>query len=115
MAVLLLVGGSLAQRREQPDARRRRRGADYGGEEGGEVAHRPRDLRRMRSQGEGAGVKEADDRTGHAALERLGTRRQEKRIVLAPGRQEGRSVRTEVILEGRVQSDVALVVAEQVQ
>ena len=60
--------------------------ADGGGEE---VTDRPRDLLDMRFQGEMAGVEEADDRTGHVPLERLGTRRQEERIVLAPDREEG--------------------------
>jgi hypothetical protein len=40
----------------------------------------------MRFQCEMAGVEEADDRTGNVPLERLGTGRQEERIVLAPDR-----------------------------
>src|SRR5262245_21400545 len=82
---------------------------------GEEVADRLRDLHSMRLQCEVPGVEEAVDRTGNVAPERLGTRRQEEGIVLAPDRQERRPVRPEVVLEGWVESDVALVVAEQVQ
>jgi hypothetical protein len=59
-----------------------------------------------------ARVEEMDHRAGNVASERLGPCRQEEGIVLSPHRQEARLVRTEVILEGRVQGDVALVVAE---
>src|SRR5262245_54968531 len=69
----------------------------------------------MRFQREMAGVDEADDGPGHVAFERLGTGREEERIVPAPDRQEGWLVRSEVLLEGGVERDVALVVAEQVQ
>ena len=73
--------------------------ADVGGEED---ADRNRDLLDMRFQGEMAGVEEADDRTGHVPRERLGTGRQEERIVLAPNREEGWLVRSEIVLEGRI-------------
>ena len=53
--------------------------------------------------------------SGMSRSERLGARRQEERIVLAPHRQEGRLVGSEILLEGRVERDVALVVAEQVE
>src|SRR5712691_4597856 len=86
--------------------------ADLGSEE---VADRNRDLLDMRFQGEMAGVEEADDRTGHVPRERLGTGRQEERIVLAPDREEGWLVRAEIVLEGGVQRDIALVVADEVQ
>jgi hypothetical protein len=56
-----------------------------------------------------------DHRTGNVASERLGTARQEEGIVLSPHRQERGLVRPEVLLECRVERDVALVVAEQVQ
>src|SRR5262245_35229911 len=69
----------------------------------------------MRFQGEMAGVEEADDRIGYVPLERLGTGRQEERIVLAPNREEGWLVRAEIFMKGRVQRNIALVVAEQVQ
>src|SRR5262245_27813905 len=80
-----------------------------------EVPDRRRDLLDMRFQCEVAGVEEADDRTGNVPLERLGTGRQEKRIVLAPDRPAGRPVRPGVLVKGGVKSEVALVVAEQVQ
>src|SRR5499427_3585084 len=111
IAVLLCVGSAhvplrqLAETRGPPVA-------DLGSEEG---ADRTRDLLDMCFQGEMASVEEADDRTGHVPLERLGTGRQEERIVLAPDREEGWLVRAEIVLEGGVQRDIALVVAEQVQ
>src|SRR5215470_3827342 len=79
------------------------------------ISDRRRDLLSMRFQCEVASIEEADDRIRNVAPERLGTQWQEKGIVLAPDRQEGRPVRPEVVLEGRVKSDIALVVAEQVQ
>ena len=85
------------------------------GSGGDEVADRRRDLLDMRFQREMAGVEEADERAGNVAPEGFGAGRQEERIVLAPDGQEGWLVRSEVILEGRVQRDVALIVAEQVQ
>ena len=62
-----------------------------------------------------AGVEEADDRIGIVALEGFGAGRQEEGIVLAPDRQERRLVAPEILLEGRLERDVALVVAEQVE
>src|SRR5262245_45543231 len=111
MTVLLFVwqlAGSPASacRDERPPA------DGVGGEE---LPDRDRDLLAMRFQCEMAGVEEADDRSGHIAFERLGTGRQEERIVPAPDRQQGWLVRSEVLLESGVQRDVALVVAEQVQ
>src|SRR6516164_7501553 len=61
------------------------------------------------------GVEEAYDRVRDVALERLGALRQEKRVVLAPHRQEGRLVGAEIVLEHRVEREVALVVPEQVE
>ena len=52
---------------------------------------------------------------GNIAFERFGAGRQEERIVLAPDRQERRPMLTEVVLERRIERDIALVVAEQVQ
>src|SRR5215472_14563768 len=49
------------------------------------------------------------------ALERLGTRGQEKRVVLAPHREQRRPVRAEVVVELRIQRDIAGVVEEQVE
>ena len=80
-----------------------------------EIADGGRDLGGMGFQREMAGVEEAHDRLRHVALERLGARRQEERIVLAPHRQEGRLVGAEIVLEGRIERDIALVVAKQVE
>ena len=52
---------------------------------------------------------------GIIALERFGAGRQEEGIVLAPHRQERRLVGAEIFLEGRIERDVALVVAEQIE
>src|SRR5262245_24787678 len=80
-----------------------------------EVTDRRRDLSRMRFQREVARLEEADHGTWNVALERLGARRQEKRIVLAPHREERRPSRAEVFLELRVQRDIAGVVEEEVE
>src|SRR6266511_3020809 len=80
-----------------------------------EIADGCRDLSGMRFKREVSGIKEADDRIGNVALERFGTRRQEERIVLTPYSEERRLVGAEVVLESRVERDVTLVVAEQVQ
>src|SRR5262249_15318706 len=69
----------------------------------------------MRFQGEVAGIEEADNRTRVVTLERLSTWRHKKRIVLTPYRQEQRLVGAEVFLERRIERDVALVVAEEVE
>jgi hypothetical protein len=87
-------------------------GAGSGGEE---VAYGRRYLVGVRFQREVPSVEETNDRTGNVALERLGTGRQKERIVLAPHREDRRLVRAEVLLKSRVERDVALVVAEQVQ
>src|SRR6185436_19940268 len=63
-----------------------------------EVADCRRDLARMRLQREVARLEEADHCTWNVALERLGARRQEERIVLAPHREERRPPRAEVFL-----------------
>src|SRR5262249_34270793 len=52
---------------------------------------------------------------GNVTLERLGARRQEERIVLAPSCQKRRLVLAKIGLEFGGQRDVALVVAEQVE
>jgi len=61
----------------------------------------------MRLQREVAGIKEADNRAGNVAFERLRTGRQEEGIVLAPYCQERRPVRAEVILESWEPSTVS--------
>jgi hypothetical protein len=80
-----------------------------------EVTDHCPDLLRMSLKREVARIKEMDRRTGNVASERLGTLRQEEGIVLSPHRQEARFVRPEIILEGWVGRDVALIVAEEVQ
>src|SRR5262245_36471125 len=74
-----------------------------------------RDLRGVGLQREMAGVNEADDRVRDVTLERLGSSRQEERIIPAPHREQARPVVPEVLLEDRVERDVALVVTEQVE
>src|SRR5262249_21313193 len=62
-----------------------------------------------------ASVEEMNGRTGNIAFERLGTRRQEERIVPSPCRKEAWLVHPKIILKSWVERDVALVVAEQVE
>src|SRR4029453_11444280 len=66
-------------------------------------------------QREMAGVEEAHRGVWNIALERFGPGRQKERIVLAPHRQERRLVGTEIALESRIERDVTLVVAEQIE
>ena len=80
-----------------------------------EVADGRRDLRGVRLQREMPGIEETHDRVRDVAFERLGPWRQEERVVLAPHRQQRRLVSAEILLERRVERDIALVVAEQVE
>ena len=80
-----------------------------------EVADLCCDLPCMGLEREMARVEVMDYGTGNIAPERLGTARQEKRVVLSPDCQETWLVSPEIVLEGRVKRDVALVVAQQVQ
>ena len=73
------------------------------------------DLRGMRLQREMSGIEEAHSRVRDVGLGRLGPRRQEEWVVSAPCRQQGRLMGPEIPLEGRIERDVALVVAEQVE
>src|SRR5262249_13482363 len=66
-------------------------------------------------QREMPGVEKMDDSLRDVAPKRIGPLRQEERIVLPPQSEEGRLVRAEILLEGRVERDVALVVAEEVE
>ena len=86
--------------------------ATFGSEE---AADHCRDLFRMGLEREVARVEEMNYGIGNIAPERLSTPRQEKRIVLSPCRQEAWLVRPEVVLERRVECDVTVVVAEQIQ
>src|ERR1700741_4056167 len=69
----------------------------------------------MRFQSEVTGAEEADNRARIVPLERLGARRHKERVVPAPHRQKWRLVSAEGFLEGRIQRDVALVIAEKVE
>src|SRR5262249_42876899 len=80
-----------------------------------EVADCSRDLCGMRFQCKVSGVEEADDRIRNIALECLSTRGQEERIVLAPHSEELRLMVAEILLESRIERNVALVVSEQVE
>src|SRR5262249_16223963 len=80
-----------------------------------EIANCLSDLVTVRLEGEVAGVEEAHVSAWNVTLERLGTRRQEKRIVLAPSRQKWRPMLAKIGLEFGIQRDVAPVVAEEVE
>src|ERR1700678_4144023 len=80
-----------------------------------ELTHCRRDRLSMRFQREMARVEEADLGIRDVALERLGARWQEEGVILSPHRQEAWLVLAEVVLEGGVERDVALVVAEKIQ
>ena len=75
---------------------------------GQELADRRADLVGVGFEREVAGIEEADLRLGQVALERLGARRDEERIVLAPDRQQRRLMLAEIGLEGGVERDVRL-------
>src|SRR5262249_24109547 len=74
-----------------------------------------RDVAGMGLEREVAGVEEAHDGPGNVPLEGLRARRKKERIVLAPYGQQRWLVGPKIVLEGRVQRDIALVVAEQVE
>ena len=79
------------------------------GEDGADLR---RDLGGMGLQRE---VEEGHPRVGQIPPVRLGARRQEEWIVAPPHRQDTRLVGAEVILKRRIERDIALVVAEQVE
>lgn len=66
-------------------------------------------------EGEVPGIEEFHRRIRAVAQERACTRGDKEFVVFAGDRQQGRSGRTEVGLEGRVERDVARVVEEQVE
>src|SRR6266567_6439619 len=80
-----------------------------------EIADCHSDLVTVRLEGEVAGVEVAHVSVWNVTLERLGARRQEKRVVLAPSCQKRRLVLAKIGLEFGIQRDVALVVAEEVE
>src|SRR5215469_5878063 len=79
------------------------------------LADRGGDLLGVGLQGEVTGIDEADVGVGDVALEGLGPGRQEKRVVPAPHREQRRPAGAEVLLECRVERDIARVVEEQVE
>ena len=80
-----------------------------------EVADHRRDFIRVGFQREMACIEEPDVGVMNVPLEQFGSRRQEEWIVLSPNCKEMRLVRPEIGLESRIQRDVALVGAEDVQ
>src|SRR5450432_2607699 len=80
-----------------------------------EIADRRCDFTSMRFKREVTGIEEANDRARDVALERLGSRRQKKRIIFAPRRQERRLVRAKICLERGIESNIALKIAHQVE
>src|SRR5687767_2781806 len=79
------------------------------------VADQPGDLLPVRLQGEMPGVEQMHFRLRVVALVSLGAGRQEERVVFAPDSQNGRLACAEELLEFRIERDVGLIVAEQVQ
>src|ERR1700729_1856504 len=69
----------------------------------------------MSLQGEVPGIEKADVRARNISLKCACASRQKERIVPAPNGKEGRLVPAEIVLECRVQRDVALVVSNQIQ
>src|SRR3546814_12790569 len=101
--------------RAAPCPRSGRHGGSVGGSVCQEVSDARRNLAGMRLEREVTRVEERHRRVGIVAFERLRSRRQEERIVLAPDRQEWRLVGAEILLESRVERDVAFIVAEKVE
>jgi len=62
-----------------------------------------------------AGIDKAHDGARNVALEGFGAGREEERIVLAPHGEERRFMAAEIGLEGRIERDIAFVVAEKVE
>ena len=82
---------------------------------GQELAHRRADLAGVGLQREMAAIDEADVGRGHVALEGLGARRNEERVVLAPHRQHRRALLAQIGLDRVVQRDVGLVVEQEIE
>src|SRR5215831_9556887 len=80
-----------------------------------EIANCRSDLVAVRLEGKVAGVEEAHVSFWIVALERLGARRQEKRVVLAPDCQKRRPVLAKIGLKFGIHRDIALVVAQEVE
>src|SRR5271165_3133894 len=69
----------------------------------------------VRLQSEVACIEEMNLSLGNVALVGLRARRKKERVIFAPNRQQGRFVRAEEILELRIESDIRLVIAEQIE
>src|SRR5580698_6073801 len=69
----------------------------------------------MRLEREVTGLEEANDGVRHVPLEGQRTRRQEERIVPAPHRQKARLMGPEIALKSRIERNIALVIAEQIE
>src|SRR5579864_6526845 len=80
-----------------------------------EVDDRGGDFVVMGFESEVAGLVEFDFGFGVIALERFGARRKEEGIVGSPGGQDGRPTGAEVLLEARIERDVAGVIQEEVE
>src|SRR5262245_34073706 len=80
-----------------------------------ESPDRRRDLVAVCLECKVAGVEEAYISVWNVTFKRLGARRQEERVVLAPRCQKWRPMFAKIGLEFGIQREVALVVAEQVK
>ena len=73
------------------------------------------DLTGMSFQRKVAGVEEADDCIWNIALERIGAGWKKERVVLTPGHKKRRLMGAEVVLKFRIERDIALIIAEEIQ
>src|SRR5690242_361446 len=80
-----------------------------------EIADRVGDLIGMRFEREMAGVVKVHLGIMHIAREGFCARRQEKRIILAPHRQQRRLAIAQIFLELRVERDVAGVIKKEIE
>ena len=79
------------------------------------VAYRRTDFRSVRFKSEVTGIEETDIRVRQVTAERLGTGRQEERIVSAPDCEQRWLVATEVGVEIGIGFDVGFIVAEEIE
>ena len=76
------------------------------------VADRCCNLGRVSLQRKVSSVEETNECTRNITFKGLGTRRQEKRVVLTPHREQRRLVLAEIFLEGGIKRDVSFIVTE---
>ena len=76
------------------------------------ISNRAGNFLMVRFQGEVSGVEEVHFGVGVVALECLGARRQEERVILAPHGEQRRALCAEVLLKPGVEGDVTGVVQE---